>query len=188
MRMRAVRVGVSHKLALKWPSIRARVLCIKLAFLLKLLTRDDTLSSRVFRSLSVSGIESLHLVRQHRFLESIYESNLTSSVITSPSSFSIQSLKHKIIDQDFTFLLDQAASDSSLKQVFFVAVSTESSWPKVWDTALDKGPPGTLSALAMLKLFCLRTIADNQCPSLAGPHPSLEEAGSGAIPVRTLFC
>ena len=24
--------------------------------------------------------------------------------------------------------------------------------------------------------------------SLAGPHPSLEEEGSGAIPVRALFC
>ena len=44
------------RLALLWPSVRARVLCIKLAFLSKLMTNDDSLSSRVFRSLYVDEL------------------------------------------------------------------------------------------------------------------------------------
>ncbi len=66
------------RIALHWPLMCARVLCSKFAFLLKLLQGDDSLSSRVFRSLAASEVESIQLVRQCRFLESYYGSNLTS--------------------------------------------------------------------------------------------------------------
>ena len=50
------------RMALLWPSIRARVLCIKLSFLLKVMRDEDSLSSQVFRSLAADDVESLVLV------------------------------------------------------------------------------------------------------------------------------
>ena len=57
------------RMVLLWPSIRARVLCIKLSFLLKVMRDEDSLSSQVFRSLAVDDVESLVLVKQCRFLK-----------------------------------------------------------------------------------------------------------------------
>ena len=75
-------------MALQWPSIRACVLIIKLCFLQKIAKNDQSLSSRVFRSLAVSDVESLLIVRQCRFLESSLQLNLTSLVFTSPEDIS----------------------------------------------------------------------------------------------------
>ena len=74
------------RMALRWPSIRARILTSKLTFLLKISKGDNSLSARVYRSLAASDIESILLVRQCRFLESTYKTNFTSTVITSPDT------------------------------------------------------------------------------------------------------
>ena len=50
------------RMALLWPSIRARVFCIKLKFLLKVMRDEDSLSSQVFRSLAADDVETLVLV------------------------------------------------------------------------------------------------------------------------------
>ena len=57
------------RMSLLWPSIRARILCNKLGFLLKI-----HCSSRVFRSLAADNVESLVLVKQCRLLEAAYGS------------------------------------------------------------------------------------------------------------------
>ena len=36
-------------------------------------------------------------------------------------------------------------------------------WLKVWDTALDHGPPGTITVLSVLKLLSKTVFADRQC-------------------------
>ena len=46
------------------PSVCAQVLFSKLVFLWKLMTSNDSLSSKVFRILAVTDVESIHLVRQ----------------------------------------------------------------------------------------------------------------------------
>ena len=56
-------------MALQWPSMRARILIIKLCFLLKVVNSDLSLSARVFRSLAASDVESLVITRQCRLLE-----------------------------------------------------------------------------------------------------------------------
>ena len=48
------------RIALRWPSVRARVLFYKLVFLWKLMTSNDSLSLRVFRTLAVTDVESIH--------------------------------------------------------------------------------------------------------------------------------
>ena len=64
------------RMALQWPSMRTRILIIKLCFLLKVVRSNISLSGRVFRSLAASDVESLVIIRQCRFLESIFQSIL----------------------------------------------------------------------------------------------------------------
>ena len=109
-------------------------------------------------------MESLQLVRQCRFLESTFETSYTSSVLSSPDSVQIAQVKKEIIQLDFSNLLDAAATHPSQCYVQAVAASSEGSWPKVWDTALEKGTFGTTSSLAMLRLLSLSTFSDNVCP------------------------
>ena len=81
------------RMALQWPSMRARILIIKLKFLHKIIVGDLSLSARTFRSLAVTDVESLLLVRQCRFLESTLDSSFTTpfttSILTSPKSVSL---------------------------------------------------------------------------------------------------
>ena len=90
-------------MALQWPSMRARILIIKLCFLFKIVNSDLTLSVHVFRSLAASDVESLVIIHQCRFLESIYKSNYTTAVLTS-DGISNHSLKKEIL-QLYLFLL-----------------------------------------------------------------------------------
>ena len=98
------------RIALHWPSMRARVLCSKFSFLLKVTQGDNSLSCQVFRSLAASEVESIQLVCQCRFLESQYGSNLTSDILTDPMSFSTAALKKDILRLDRSRLLADAST------------------------------------------------------------------------------
>ena len=144
--------------------MRARILIIKLTFLLKTITGDISLSARSFRSLAVSDVESLQLVRQCRFLESTLDSNFTTSVLTSPNIVSPSSIKKVILQLDFSLLLSDAASHQSQKLVLKIASSQEGSWPKLWDLASERGVFGTTCIQAVLKLLSLHPHSNNVCP------------------------
>ena len=81
--------------------------------LLKILLKEESLSSRVFRSLAVNDVESLVLVKQCRFLESAYGTNLTSTVLSSPEEISLSQLKNDIISMDHSLLLSECDSHPS---------------------------------------------------------------------------
>ena len=80
------------RMALQWPS---RILIIQLCFLLKVVRSDLSLSGSVFHSLAASDAdaESLIITRQCRFLESIFQSNYATVVLTSSDDISNHSLK-----------------------------------------------------------------------------------------------
>ena len=80
------------RMALQWPS---RILIIQLCFLLKVVRSDLSLSGSVFHSLAASDAdaESLIITRQCRFLESIFQSNYATVVLTSSDEISNHSLK-----------------------------------------------------------------------------------------------
>ena len=137
---------------------------IKLGFLLKILNSENSLSARVFHSLAVSDVEALHLIRQCRFLESSLNTNFTSRVLSSHQEISFSQLKKEIFEVDFSLLLSEASSHASQRYVQAVAASPTSSWPKVWDSALEKGAFGTSCSLALLRLLSLHTLSDNRCP------------------------
>ena len=84
-------------MALQWPSMRARILIIKLCFLFKVVNSDLTLSARVFRSLAASDVASLVITCQCRFLDSIYKANYTTAVLTSSDGISNHSLQKEIL-------------------------------------------------------------------------------------------
>ncbi len=163
------------RLALCWPSIRARVLCIKLQFLLKVIRNDDSLSSHVFRCLAASDVESIHLVRQCRFLESEYETNFTTTVISS-NTCSIRPIMREILNADLNFLHEEAVSRPSQHYVHIVAAGPNSSWPTVWDAALDRGPFGSICCLALLRLLSMFTFSDGLCPVPDCPHQIISES------------
>ena len=77
--------------------------------------------------------------RQCRFLESSLNTNFTSRILSSHQEFSFSQLKKEIIEVDFSLLLSEASNHASQHYVQAVAASPISSWPKVWDSALEKG-------------------------------------------------
>ena len=68
---------------------------------------------RVFRSFAASEVESIQLVRQCRFLESQYGSNLTSDILTDPMSISTAALKKVILQTIQGFLPTHQLSPTS---------------------------------------------------------------------------
>ena len=154
------------RMALQWPSMRARIFIIKLKFLHKIIVGDLSLSARTFRSLAVTGVESLLLVRQCRFLESTLDSSFTTSILTSPKSVSLSSIKKDILKLDISLLLSDAASHRSQTLVQQIASSQGGSWPKLWDwdLALERGVFGTTCIQAVLKFLSLHPHSDNTCP------------------------
>ena len=122
------------RMALQWPSMRARILIIKLCFLLKVVNSDHSLSARVFRSLAASDVESLLITRQCRFLESTFKSNFTTTALTSSETISKHSLKKDIFQLDLSLLFADASTHPSQQYVHAVATSHDGSWPKLWDS------------------------------------------------------
>ena len=149
-------------MALQWPSVRARILIIKLSFLLKVIRGDLSLSARVFRSLAASDVESLIIIRQCRFLESALNSNFTSTKVTSSEDIFLPSMKKEILQLDLSLLLSNAASHPSQKFVQAVASSQEGSWLKIWDLALERGVFGTTSTQAVLRALSLSSLSFRQ--------------------------
>ena len=79
---------LSVLIALRWPSMRARILNIKLSFLCRLLSPKsdiETLATRTFNTLAGIDIYQLSLVQQCLYLDS---TDATSSLLNSPENCS----------------------------------------------------------------------------------------------------
>ena len=148
-------------LALNWPTMRCRCLCTKLSFLHKIHSSEQsTLSTEVFNALTFPSIESTLLINQCRLLEQAYSQKFTDEVLTNPDVV-MRSLKEQIIKADCSLLLSEARTHPS--QSIVAEVASHMWWLKVWDTALDHGPPGTIAVLSILKLLSKTVFANRQC-------------------------
>ena len=121
------------------------------------------LSARLFRSLAVSDVESLIITRQCRFLESTFQSNLTSDVLASSGEVSYHSIKKDILRLGQSQLHADASSHTSQHYVLAVASSSEGSWLKLWDIALERGVFDTTYTLRFLSLHSHSW--DGSCPA-----------------------
>ena len=148
-------------LAMGLPSVRARILISKLKFLYKIVHGEDNLASQAFRSISVNNIESMSIIRQCRFLESAYSSNLMSTVLNTDDLL-LASIKKTVLELDRSRILSDAEGHAS--QSYMVEVVKAGAWPKFWDNALNCGPEGTKSALiAILQTLCKTCYSDQLC-------------------------
>ena len=152
-------------MALQWPSMRARILNIKLCFLLKVVISDLTLSARVLHSLAASDAESLVIIHQCRFLESIYKSNYATAVLTSSDEISNHSLKKEIFQLDLSLLHANASTHPSQQYVQAVASSIDGSWLRLCDFALERGVFGTTCIQAILRFLSLHAHSNSTCPA-----------------------
>ena len=152
-------------MALQWPSMRARILIIKLCFLFKVVISDLTLSAHVFRFLAASDFESLVIIRQCCFLESIYKSNYTTAVLTSSDEITNHSLKKEILQLDPSLLVANVSTHLSQQYVQAVASSIDGSWLRLWDLSLESGVFGTTCVQAILRFLSLHAHSDGTCPA-----------------------
>ena len=105
-------------------------------------------------------------VRQCRFLESSLQLNLISSFLTSPEDISPTRLKNEVL----LSRIMHALLPSFYVQA--VAANPEGSWPKIWDTALEKGVFGTTCIQVLLRFLSLHNFSDNKCPTYPQLHAS----------------
>ena len=149
------------QMALQWPSMRARILIIKLKFLYKILTAELSLSVHTFPSLATSDVESLLLVRQCKFLESSLNSNFTASILTSPDTVSITSITEDILQLDLSLLFSEAATHSSSE---ICAANCFQSRGKLVKAVGFSSRARLLCNHAVLKFLALHSHSGNTCP------------------------
>ena len=148
-------------LALNWPTMRCRCLCAKLSFLNKIHSNErSTLSTEGFKTLTFPSIESTLPIKQCRLLEQHYFQKFTDEVLTNPDVV-MRLLKEQIIKGDRSLQLCEAKNHPS--QSIVTEVASNMGWLKIWDTALEHGPTGTIAVLSILKLLSKTVFADRKC-------------------------
>ena len=128
---------LSTRLALRWPSVTARILISKLGLLSKLSERGDSIGGQIFSGLPHG---SLRLVQECRYLEEKLScQGCTDALLNSQSSR--KEMKRKVLQTDWNVCITEANKHSST--AIAARIATNASWLKLWDMALDYGPHGT---------------------------------------------
>ena len=144
-------------IALKWPSMRLRILKRKMIFLLRLMKLENSsISAKVFRSLRESDTEPL-VVQQCKYQKQAYNTNFTQTILTDIKS--IFKVPEKA-DHELTWI--HVKERPSLKPL-----SRSISWPKLWDIARDRGIQGAISLQAILSALTIPTVytfSEMKCP------------------------
>ena len=149
-------------LVLNWPTMCARVLCNKLSFLLRVCNGESTsLSTQVLRSIAVSDVTSMSIVKQCHFLDSILDTQFTNEVLNNPE-LSLRDLKKRILEADRLRIVENSENHPSLSYILHIAKKNQ--WLKFWDVALEYGYDGSKSSMAILKSLCLTVFSDRRCP------------------------
>ena len=91
---------------------------------------------------------------------SIRTTLFTDEVLTNPDVV-MRSVKEQIIKADRSLLLNEVKTHPS--QSIVAEVASHMGWLRVWDTALDHGPSGTIAALSIIKLLSKSVFADRKC-------------------------
>ena len=111
---------LSVLLALRWPSMRARILNIKLSYFHRLLTSDnDSLGTRTFNTLASIDVYKLGLTQQCLFLDSEVGSGTVAELLSNPDSatFHLKQAKANIIKLDWKTSVEMAAARSSMSAI-----------------------------------------------------------------------
>ena len=142
---------LATRIALKWPSITARILIRKLSLLFKVSSGEDSIGCRIFSNLSVTDPQSLKVIQECRSLEGKLDcQGITDDVMGAQTS--MKQAQKQILRADWEACLTAAGEHQSTTVA--AHISTCASWPKLWDMALDHGVHSTD---ALQPLFCTLT-------------------------------
>ena len=136
---------LSTRLALKWPSLTARIFVSKLSLLSKVCEEGDNVGSQIFSSLPK---ESLKLVQECRYMEGKLSCQGATDTLLSGQS-TLKEIKREVLQSDWEDCTTEASRHNSTATA--ARIATETSWMKLWDMALDYGPYGTDSLQALYR-------------------------------------
>ena len=117
-------------IALRWPSVAARILVVKLKYLLRLRSPAIISKSKVYKC---SKPVQLSLVRECKFLEE--HTGYTDKVINGEFDGQSKTLKNSLLVEEWHNTVEKAKQRESTQIVANIAC--EVSWLKLWDTMLN---------------------------------------------------
>jgi hypothetical protein len=154
----------STLIGLHWPSVNARILIRKLTFLAKLLERDDSLSSHIFRTLASDDVYEISLIQQCCSLEQKIGTGYLQLCLENPTDeYSIVcDAKEDILAKDWICTVHDSRSHPSLA-IVSATMGIASSWNSVWDEALECGVRGTRLMQGLFGALAKPSFGDKTC-------------------------
>ena len=145
-------------IALRWPTMRYRILTRKLSFLHRLMkSQQSTISAKVFESMK-HQIPGPLIIDQCKFLEEVYKTNITATIVEGGGA-GLKKAKKALNAEDIDYIWSQVEMQNSLR-----SLSSVISWPKLWDMARDRGIQGSRSLTVFLKVLTTPIFKDLICP------------------------
>ena len=136
---------LSTRLALRWPSVTARMLVRKLSLLSKVSAEGNSIGSQIFSS---SPQDSLRLVQECRAMEGKLSCQGSTNAMLSAQS-TLREIKREVLQADWEACTTEASRHNST--AIASRIASDTSWMKLWDMALDYGPRGTDSLQALYR-------------------------------------
>ena len=130
---------LATRVALKWPSITARILIRKLNLLYKVSSGEELIGCRIYASLSITDPQSLRLIQECLSLEEKIRCHGVTDIVLSNNGDSgcIRGVNKLMLEDDWDACLREASQHQSTAIAARIATCT--TWPKLWDMALDHG-------------------------------------------------
>ena len=151
---------ISIRLALKWPSIAARIIILKLSLLLKISSDGGSIGSRIYSSLTATDSQLLRILQECKSLEDKLGClGATNTVLNAEAS--MKEVKRRILKIDWDACLSTASQHDSTAVA--AKISSSVSWMKLWDRALDHGPRGTAALQVLYRVLTRPRFGQNVC-------------------------
>ena len=172
---------LSTRITLKWPSVSARILTKKLSLLLKVCSGGESMGCRFYTSLAASDRQSLRLIQECQSLEN----KLDCHGMTDGDLEKSEDQQKLIMEADWKASLKEAAKHQSTAPA---AIANRTTWPKLWDMALDHGPRGTDALQSLYRTLTRPNFGTKPCPLCDNQTAEILNTSSPAtlpLPVRS---
>ena len=145
-------------------SVAARVLTRKLNLLSKVSSEGESIGCRMYTSLTVADPLSLRLVQECLSLENKLDCHSASDLVLKADNNSqgLRGIKKLILESDWKACLSEASQHQSTSLA--AKIATHTTWPKLWDIALDHGTQGTAALQALYHTLTRPSFGQKPCP------------------------
>ena len=122
---------LATRVALKWPSVAARILTRKLNLLFKVSSRGESIGCHVYTSLAVANPQSLRLIQECLSLENKLDCHGVTDLVLKADNNpqGLQGIKKLILDTDWKICLSEASRHQSTS--LDAKIATHTTWPKL---------------------------------------------------------